>query len=153
MMARDPYCPAAHPDGWLCLLARDHDGPHLSLDNRHRWRGTVGRPVRWRAVVEDLDLSELEAEGWGWYNGPPVGGLPATEPEPPPATAPQLRVVTSSQLGLVTSSHVPPGRLLAAPARLPGYTGIPCDACGSLNTVRSGKCLTCMDCHAAGECG
>lgn len=38
-------------------------------------------------------------------------------------------------------------------AQLRGFTGIPCDACGSLNTVRNGKCLLCMDCHASGECG
>lgn len=38
-------------------------------------------------------------------------------------------------------------------AQFKGFTGIPCDACGSLNTVRNGKCLLCMDCHASGECG
>lgn len=38
-------------------------------------------------------------------------------------------------------------------AKSRGFTGIPCDACGSINTVRNGKCLLCMDCHASGECG
>jgi hypothetical protein len=34
-----------------------------------------------------------------------------------------------------------------------GFTGIPCEACGSVNTVRNGKCLLCMDCKSSGECG
>lgn len=38
-------------------------------------------------------------------------------------------------------------------ARAKGYTGIPCDNCGSPNTVRQGTCLRCDDCHHAGGCG
>lgn len=38
-------------------------------------------------------------------------------------------------------------------AKFRGYTGIPCDQCGSPNTVRNGKCLLCTDCRASGECG
>lgn len=111
-MAADPYCPAAHPgEGWLCILRRDHAGPHLSLDNRARWQGTVGRPVRWSAAAEA-------------------------------SAGEQHRRQAPARLALPE----PSGQAL-------GYTGIPCDACQSLNTVRSGKCLTCMDCHAAGECG
>jgi hypothetical protein len=34
-----------------------------------------------------------------------------------------------------------------------GYTGQPCDACGSWRTRRAGKCITCEACGAAGECG
>lgn len=52
----------------------------------------------------------------------------------------------------------PVTEMATVPADLPngkslGYTGIPCDNCGSLNTVRVGKCLQCQDCYAAGECG
>ena len=107
---RDPFCPAAHSDGWLCVLAEGHEGPHLSLDNRARWRGTVGKPVRWRAQIQDLpDLPD--------------------------------RPRVPEQLALM-----PAGKDL-------GYTGIPCDACGSVNTVRVGKCLRCDNCQTAGECG
>lgn len=38
-------------------------------------------------------------------------------------------------------------------AKRMGFTGIPCEACGSVNTVRNGKCLLCMDCKSSGECG
>lgn len=38
-------------------------------------------------------------------------------------------------------------------AQASGFTGIPCDACGSVNTVRSGTCLRCSDCNHAGGCG
>lgn len=62
--------------------------------------------------------------------------------QPTPAKAPAPEGKLPERLALPT----PAGKSL-------GYTGIPCDACQSLNTVRSGKCLTCMDCHAAGECG
>jgi hypothetical protein len=123
-MASDPYCPAAHPGGgWLCILRRDHDGPHLSLDNRQRWRGTVGLPVRWQAMARDLPMAE---------HPPATNGHPAKAPRPSPPVKLALPEPTGQALG---------------------YTGIPCDACGGPNTVRSGKCLTCMDCHAAGECG
>lgn len=122
-MARDPYCPGNHPEGWMCVLTRDHDGPHLSLDNRHRWRGTVGKPIRWRSEVKDLPMDED----------------PEPEPREDPVPGPTTEVTT------VNGTEVP--------HVLPGYTGIPCDSCGSMNTVRSGKCLTCMDCMSAGECG
>lgn len=36
---------------------------------------------------------------------------------------------------------------------LPGFTGVPCDRCGSPNTVRTGTCLTCQDCGHGGSCG
>jgi hypothetical protein len=182
-VAADPYCTGAHPDGWLCILRRGHDGPHLSLDNRARWRGTVGKPVRWRADVVDLpDLDDGPSYGEAVVQAirdATDGALPLSDhlrPHQTPPTPGEVAALglagpcpecggdhpasvhldaqaAARHLGLVTSSQVPPGRLQAAPARLPGYTGIPCDACGSLNTVRSGKCLTCMDCHAAGECG
>jgi hypothetical protein len=38
-------------------------------------------------------------------------------------------------------------------AQAMGFTGICCENCGSPNTVRNGKCLTCMDCKFSGECG
>lgn len=38
-------------------------------------------------------------------------------------------------------------------AKTLGFTGIPCDQCGSLNTVRIGKCLQCQTCFHNGECG
>lgn len=45
----------------------------------------------------------------------------------------------------------------AEDARLKGYTGIPCDMCGGLYTIRSGKCLQCapppLGCGHSGECG
>jgi len=34
----------------------------------------------------------------------------------------------------------------------PGYEGQPCDRCGSLNLVRTGTCLTCLDCGTTGGC-
>ena len=39
------------------------------------------------------------------------------------------------------------------PLAQPGYTGIPCDSCGGVNTRRTGTCLTCDDCHSSGGCG
>jgi hypothetical protein len=38
-------------------------------------------------------------------------------------------------------------------AKIKGFTGIPCDQCGSVNTVRIGKCLQCQSCFHNGECG
>lgn len=38
-------------------------------------------------------------------------------------------------------------------AKAKGYTGIPCDMCHSLETVRIGKCLRCNSCGSSGECG
>ena len=64
--------------------------------------------------------------------------------------------VTLDDEGRVTGMQgaPPPNRTLLQPSgKALGYTGIPCDSCGSLNTVRNGKCLQCMDCMASGECG
>jgi hypothetical protein len=38
-------------------------------------------------------------------------------------------------------------------AKAKGYTGIPCEACGSMDTVRIGSCLRCSKCNSAGGCG
>lgn len=51
------------------------------------------------------------------------------------------------------STSPPSGARGRSSSQQKGFTGIPCDACGSANTVRNGKCLLCMDCHASGECG
>lgn len=40
-----------------------------------------------------------------------------------------------------------------APENKPKFTGIPCDHCGSMNTVQNGKCRQCLDCLQTGECG
>lgn len=42
-------------------------------------------------------------------------------------------------------------KILTAKAK--GYTGLPCDNCGGMNTLRSGTCLKCADCNHAGGCG
>ncbi len=38
-------------------------------------------------------------------------------------------------------------------ARDKGMTGDACETCGGFNMVRSGPCLKCLDCGAAGGCG
>lgn len=58
------------------------------------------------------------------------------------------------QLGVGVAQVVKrPQPPVSAQEQRPGYTGILCDACGSPNTVRIGKCLRCDDCQTAGECG
>lgn len=42
-----PLCSARHPDGWLCILLKGHEGSHLSLDNTRLWKGTPGSPILW----------------------------------------------------------------------------------------------------------
>ena len=40
-----------------------------------------------------------------------------------------------------------------AEAKSRGFSAIPCQACGSLNTVPAGTCFICMACNHAGGCG
>lgn len=97
------YCGARSAEGWYCVLAKGHDGPHLSIDNSKLWKGSPGAPVRW---TRRPAVAVLSAEGQRGQN-----------------------------------------------AKTRGFTGIPCDHCGSPNTIRNGKCLLCTDCQASGECG
>lgn len=34
-----------------------------------------------------------------------------------------------------------------------GFSGVACDACGSMQTVQTGKCVTCQVCYHSGSCG
>lgn len=55
------------------------------------------------------------------------------------------------------SVRMPSSAVLMDRQKVPGYTGIPCDNCGSPNTLRTGKCLRCapppLGCGQDGECG
>lgn len=69
----------------------------------------------------------------------PLAGLPTTTPVvPEPKFDPTL----------TTLSMAP-----ADVARFQGYTGEICTACGSMKTIRIGKCIRCAECNHAGECG
>lgn len=124
-------CGAVGPDGFLCVLADGHEGDHLSIDNREMWKGTPGKPVRWaqerrgvaRVVVSDEYVSQVDC---GTFKEPPA---PAQRTKP---------------LGPQTAASV---------AKAKGFTGIPCELCGSLETVRIGTCLRCNACGSSGGCG
>jgi len=146
-VASDPYCSGAHPDGWLCILRAGHDGVHLSLDNRQRWRGTVGLPVRWRADVVDLPTLPDSGAADDVVDGLRGGGagLP-----PGPADARGL----DSPGGPPATGDSPPAT--AAPATwAPAPTGDACGVCGRLEVVRETACRTrCRACGAIdGGCG
>ena len=42
--------------------------------------------------------------------------------------------------------------VLVAEARLKGYEGDPCEACGNFTMVRNGTCLKCLSCGATSGC-
>jgi len=122
------YCAKQDNDGWLCILKRGHGGAHLSLDNSRLWKRTPGFPITW-----------------------------PNEPELTREQTDEMKLITDPMLtqGEIKGS-MPPG-FLSPKTQLPGYTGIPCQACGGLNTVRIGKCLRCapppLGCGQDGECG
>lgn len=80
----------------------------------------------------DSSVSWSEAAEDAGIHGPP--SPKSLEPKPDPA--------------LQTLSMAP-----TEMAKFMGYTGIPCDSCGSMRTVRIGRCLRCEACKHAGECG
>ncbi len=53
----------------------------------------------------------------------------------------------------IAAVRAKPGMDDVTESRAKGFTGIPCEQCGSLDTVRNGTCLTCTVCLHAGECG
>ncbi len=77
------------------------------------------------------------------------------EPQEPIEMKPEEKLSTTDMSFPETPDpqNQPSREQLAKIARAKGYEGIPCEACGSLNTVRNGKCLICTDCLASGECG
>jgi len=87
----------------------------------------------------------------------------AGEPEAP-ATLPRAGLSPAVAARTTREPSKPPRPATHAPtqqsavqtirtAQAKGFTGIPCDACGSVNTLRSGTCLKCADCNHAGGCG
>lgn len=123
------YCAARSSNGWLCVLAEDHDGDHLSIDNSKQWKGTPGSPVWW----------------------------PQRARESREATAQRKRNEDMSMLMDPTLTQAETSRMLeeaqAAVVKKNLPTGEACSACGSIHTVRTGTCLRCLDCYAVGECG
>ena len=53
-----------------------------------------------------------------------------------------------------TAGNVLPGEALAAyrDARMKGYEGDPCPACGNLTLIRNGSCLKCATCGSTTGC-
>jgi len=127
-------------------VARVLFGPHpLALSDEH-WphtRKIVGR------IGENL-----------WYHHKPPVGVPPTRAQMDLVLEAQKAIVSAPPPRVVRDTPKPSERpsMTAAvrrelDAKAKGYTGIPCDQCGSLETVRIGKCLRCESCGSSGECG
>ena len=59
------YCADRHEDGWLCILRRDHEDDHLSMDNTKTWKGTPGAPVSWprgKTLMEVFSVDPITEE-------------------------------------------------------------------------------------------
>jgi hypothetical protein len=159
----DPYCSGAHPDGWLCVLAADHDGPHLSIDNRCRWRHTVGLPVRWRSTVDNLPPPDDDLPSYGDALVAAIqqrtgGALPLhTTGDSPPVlhSAPQPTDTPTAPPTPAPAPATAPGSPVEPAAAVPVPTGDSCDVCGQVSLVRESACRTrCMACGAIdGGCG
>lgn len=68
-------------------------------------------------------------------------GEPPRAPPPEPVGSPEL-VLPSGQVDLRPRDPT-----------LHGYTGGQCNVCGSVKMVRTGTCITCLDCGANEGCG
>ncbi len=120
------YCADRGPQGFYCLLLAGHEEDHMSLNNRQLDdRGSPGTVVRW---PHDLPR-ELTDE---------LASTAEIDTDRQRSNAAQQRMTYLAKHQAATDK---------------GYTGIPCDNCQSPNTVRVGKCLKCMSCFSAGECG
>lgn len=56
-----PYCGAKHGAGFYCILQKDHEGDHLSVDNKRVWKGTPGAPVIWSKRRSSESMKESSA--------------------------------------------------------------------------------------------
>lgn len=128
------------------VLAAIYVGELHKLAGTEKWEDTN---PRMRAahmgamaeVVRALELFGLE------IGQAPSGQLVLrTLPQHPPEIIMRRTPPTASMSVGITAESV-------RKAQQMGFTGIPCDHCGSPNTIRTGKCLKCMDCDTDGECG
>lgn len=96
--------------------------------------------------------AHLSIDNTRLWKGTP--GFPVFWGEPATPKADDLpREVTEDFPRDPTSEELEPTAIQQFPGHRPGTTGIPCDQCQSMNTIRSGTCLLCLDCNHAGECG
>ena len=131
-------------------VARELFGAHpLALSDEH-WPFT-------RKII-----GRIGANLWHHNKPPevPVGIPPTRAQMDLVLEAAQMTPVGTPPLQVVRDTPKPPERLSIAPAvqreldaKAKGYTGIPCDQCQGLETVRIGKCLRCESCGSSGECG
>lgn len=108
----------------VCSKPPGHKGDHVFLDPR------TGVHVVWPAAT-----GRTIARGFP----PGVGTNP---------TNPWLFKAEPVKLALMPGDGAAEARLESM-----GGGGEACQECGSLATVRIGKCIRCLDCQASGECG
>jgi hypothetical protein len=141
------YCGSKNARGWYCVLLKDHSGDHLSIDNQRIWEGSPGAPVWWPRAKPRGDGGG--GKGGGVSPGP-VQPLSAQSvlSERDESTDELDPTLTQGEY-----KQIHDAAQAVRDAQAKGYTGESCGSCGSLNTVRNGKCLLCLDCKTSGECG
>lgn len=141
------YCLTQHKDtGLFCLLhphGKEH--PHVSVDNtKLDMQGRPGCPFRWGGALPDAAFGAVNPHKVAVVE--PVQ-IPAEVLKPAAAIKPVEHT---------RPAFAPDPRSEAAQrARDMGFTGIPCEMCGSPNTKFDSKCLHCYNpaCRHEGSCG
>lgn len=143
------YCGHRGPGGWLCLLAKGHEGHHMSIRNNLMWKGTPGRPVFWPQDAAP-GLTREQTDEVELVTRPTLTTAEIASADPTEARVRRTPLVAPAPPDPPASVPTP---LAVVPQNRPKFTGIPCSNCNSMNTIQTGKCRYCLDCHSNGECG
>jgi ribonucleoside-diphosphate reductase alpha chain len=136
------------PDDLLSTATRGEGG-----DEEHPAKGGKEKPAH-SHVVHGKDGHDHNSHGTGGYH--------ARGQTAPQALTPQARVNTAElpaepelPARLASGAELPPAQNEAfkiVQARIKGYEGDPCPACGSFTLVRNGTCMKCDTCGGTTGC-
>ncbi len=152
--AKDPAGKAAHErgEGHIAVRVKKVAGCRVVLHGESR--GALSDAAYEVDRALELRGDSPPVERVAWVGGAPVHARPAALPEGVTAS---VVGADGQRVDLHADGEVRRAPRSMAPTstfvRRPDMSGIPCDNCGSPNTIRIGKCLRCYDCNSDGECG
>jgi ribonucleoside-diphosphate reductase alpha chain len=106
-------------------------------------------------IFRDLAISYLKRSDLGQVKPEDLAdNSPENEPDPPavPAGYGRFQAEPGAPRPVVFSAPPRSEAALIAEARIKGYEGDPCPACGSFTLVRNGSCMKCDTCGATTGC-
>jgi ribonucleoside-diphosphate reductase alpha chain len=104
-------------------------------------------------IFRDLAISYLKRSDLGQVKPEDLLTTGTKNDAPPsaPHQAPKVKEASGSPAGADPLKALQPGREILE-ARIKGYEGDPCPACGSFTLVRSGTCMKCDTCGGTTGC-